>query len=428
MSINWSEVDSGITDDTWFAHGDRYDIYKVLRDDDPIHWTESERYGRGFWLVSRYDDVKEVLSDFMHYSAYVSGRLPRSGRRMTAGERREVGFDAQVNHMDPPQHTTFRQPINKHFSAAAIGRLRKAVEDVVDDLIASVADQGECDLVHDLTKELPAYVVLEFLGLPRSDWAEHRKLVGQEFSPSEAEYMIPGKDPVQTSIDARVTLQSEALALTAQRRAEPQDDFASIIATLTVEGVPLDDIEVATWCRSLLAAGLETTRNAASVGAWLLLNNPAQRAALMDEPRLIKSAVEEVVRWTTPARTRLRVARTEINMHGVRISPGDWVVPYLASANHDERTFPHPEQFDISRSPNDHVAFGNGVHLCLGRWLARLEIEIFLTKFLRAFPDAEFVEGGTEWILDYQEHGLSSARLRYKPFDHRGPGILAQVR
>ena len=164
----------------------------------------------------------------------------------------------------------------------------------------------------------------------------------------------------------------------------------------------------------IIGGGLETTRNTAAVGLWLFLKNPDQRRLLLEDPSLINSAIDEVLRWVSPARTRFRIAMADVEIGGKEIRTGDWVFGSQASANFDETVFAEPEKFDITRNPNPHLSFGEGIHLCLGRYLARLELACLFPKVLAAFPDMQIAEE-PEWIPDNITTGFSKFDVTYTP-------------
>jgi cholest-4-en-3-one 26-monooxygenase len=331
-------------------------------------------------------------------------------------ERRTLGQDSQITLMDPPAHTKHRQPINKYFSVPALARMSNAIEAIGDQIIARVAGRGECDFVNDMAGELPMYVVLEFIGAPREDWDYLRAQVLRRFTPSDPAYAVEGKTTRDIYIEAQSELNEYAKRLAVSRRVNPKDDFATIVSQLAVDGTPLDEEEIATWCMLLIIAGLESTRNAIALGLWLFRGHPEQRKLLLDNPNLTKPAVEEVLRWVTPSRVRLRVARADTKLRDKTIKAGDWVVSLLNSANKDERVHEDPHRFDITRKPVEHFAFGHGIHLCLGRALARLEMASFIPKVLRTFPDLTLASNDKpDWIADFMVTGISRLDLKYSP-------------
>lgn len=412
MQTTWDDIDEGLADPQWYRNGEPREAFKRLRDEDPVHWTPAVNYGHGFWAVTRYDDALQVFSDQVNYSIYRDMRLPRSVNRLTTEQTSALGRFASVTTMDPPKHTLFRAPINKHFSVPQIARMRTSVEEIVEDLIGQIAPRGSTEFVQEIAGDVPMFVVLGFLGVPKEDWERLRMLVWRSFAPADPKFAVEGQTPDETSMQARQAVVDYARELTTARRAEPQDDFISVLATLKVEGVPLDDTEIASWVNTIIVGGLETTRNAAAVGLWLFHQNPAQRDLLRDNPDLMGSAVDEILRWVTPARSRMRIARFDHELHGKKIKAGDWVVPFISSANWDERVFEDPEAFDITRSTNPYLSFGDGIHRCLGRHLARLELMVIFEKFLTRFPDFRIADADDpEWIIDHVINGFSTLHV-----------------
>lgn len=409
--------DTKMLDPRWYTTDEYHEAFKLLRDEDPVHWTEDTSYGRDYWALTRYEHVDEYLLDPSRFSSRWDTRVPRSPKRRTPEERHEQGWDISIATNDDPVHDLYRRPINKHFSVPAVRRLSHDVDAIVDEIIAGVAERGECDLVEDLAADLPMKVILRMLGVPEEDWELLRVASWRWLAAADPRWIVDG-DEVTTSLDGQKVLLDYCTELALSRRKNPRDDFATVIGELRVDGEPLSIHEMKIWFVTMIGGGLETTRNAAAVGTWLFLRNPEQRRLLMDDPTLVNGAVEEVLRWATPAKNRLRLATADFDFHGRRIRSGDWVIGYLASANKDERVFPDPHRFDIRRTPNEHLALGTGIHLCLGRNLARLELASYFSKVLAAFPDLEVAEEGEPaWIADRSVTGFTSMPVRFTPVD-----------
>lgn len=417
MSVSWDVIDNNLTNPEWYKEGLYHEAFRRLRDEDPLRWSQNEAFGRDYWVVSRYDDVKAVISDHVAFSSAFDSRVPRNAQRLSTDQRRALMFDVSVALMDPPYHTAYRQPINKHFSVPVIARMSEDIDKIIDELLASVAQRGECDIVEDIASQMPMHVVFRLLGIPEGDWPLLTKHAWQAFAPADPRGRIPGKTHIETSFIGIQSIAKYAQAMAEDRRRNPRDDFATVIAQMVVDGTPLDEHEIAGWFVTLIIGGLETTRNAVSAGTWLFLSNREQLELLMSDPDAhSKNATEEVLRWATPARGRLRVARSHYELHGKTIKPGDWVLTFLASANRDERRFDNPEAFDITRSPNDHLALGAGVHLCLGRALVRLELALLWPKLFTALPNMTLVDDGPpEWLIDHQVTGLRSLPVTFTP-------------
>ncbi|MFJ3780010.1 cytochrome P450 [Streptomyces sp. NPDC090075] len=419
MTTDWTAVDNNLLNPAWYQSREYHAVFKALRDEDPVHWAVDERFGRSYWVLSRYDDVKDYLLDHGQFSSRWQTRPPRSPKRITPDERHALGHDVGIAFNDPPIHTIYRRPINKHFSVPAVKRLGEDIDSIVDDIIADVAPRGEADLVEDICAELPVRVILNMLGVPEKDWPELREASWQWLAAADPRWVIDN-DPVKTSNHGFTRLVDYCTNLAVERRKNPTGDFATVIGNLEVDGEKLTIHEMKHWFVTIIGGGLETTRNAASVAIWQFMENPDQRQLLLDDPTLSASAVEEALRWVSPTKNRLRIANEDMELGGKRIRAGDWVIGLLASANKDEQVFVDPDRFDITRTPNDHLAFGTGIHLCLGRSLARLELATLFPKLLRAFPDLERAEQGEpDWIEDGTVTGFSRMPVRFTPVHDR---------
>ena len=418
---DFTAYDTKIMDPDWFSSLDYLDVLAQMRAEEPIRWVEDPKYGKNYWLLTRHDHISEYLLDPGRLSVRFDTRIPRSPKRRTPEERHQQLFDVRLSTNDDPIHNLYRRPMNKHFSVPAIARLADDIESVVDDIIAEAGEKGEADFVYDFATALPMNVILGMLGVPKEDWDLLNVASWQWMSGSDPKYMIDGDD-VKTSLIGLQTLIDYCTELAHERRANPQDDFATVIANSEIDGDPLSIHEIKMWFVTMIGGGAETTRNAAAVGMWLFMNNPDQRDLLLKDPSLTKGAVEEILRWVTPERSRLRVATEDFDFHGKRFRTGDWVVGMLSSANRDEQVFSNPNAFDITRTPNNHLSLGLGIHLCLGRALARLELGIFFQKMLQQFPDMEAVQEPT-WIRDRSVAGFSEFPVRFSPAGSLVPAL-----
>ncbi|MET0886214.1 MAG: cytochrome P450 [Mycetocola sp.] len=415
MSTDWTEIDNNLLNPYWYVGDESHAAFKRLRDDDPVHWTKDDRFGRHYWSITRYDDVKAYLLDHDRLSSRWQTRVPRTPERFTPEERYAMGFDVAIPVLDNPWHDVYRRPANKHFSVPAIAKMSHDVDAIIDEVLLEVADRGACDLVEDISAQVPLRVVFNMLGIPRSDWDELQFLTWQQGAPADPRYIIDG-DHYKTHRIALQKIADYCLELAHERRKTPRDDFATVIANFEVDGSPISPHEIQWWFATILRGGLETTRNTAAVGLWLFMEKPDQREKLLSNPGLMKGALEEVMRWVSPARNRLRIANEKMQIGGNTIAAGDWVVGFLASANRDERAFDDPDTFDITRTSGEHLALGAGIHLCLGRNLARVELASLFSKALRAFPDLRRTDDSRpEWIPDASAVGFVTMPVTFTP-------------
>jgi cytochrome P450 len=359
-----------LVEDEFYA-GDPFPQYARLRDEAPVAWNAS----KGFWAVTRWDDVMAVSTD---PAAFCSGR----GILVM-----EIGasYDSPptMMHTDPPEHTVYRKLVQPGFAPGRMraleGDVRRRAKLLLDEIEAARA----VDFVEAVAVPFPLYIISALLGMPDEDW--HRF-----FEWSEA--VIPGA--TDWSEEKRATLQAEMhealLATTVERRADPRDDLISVLAQVEIEGRRLDDAELTMFLVQLLVAGNETTRNMISGGLVALAERAAEWEQLRRDRSLVPSAVEEMLRWTTPVVSFMRTATRDSELGEQPVTAGDPVLMVYASANRDERQFGSTaDRFDIGREPNHHVAFGFGTHFCIGATLARIEARVLLEELLDRFETVE---------------------------------------
>jgi cholest-4-en-3-one 26-monooxygenase len=254
------------------------------------------------------------------------------------------------------------------------------------ELIGSAKDKGEFDFVSDIAAELPLQVIAELMGIPQEDRHKVFDWTNRMVGSNDPEFL----EAPELATAAAMELFAYADALTVERKANPHDDLVSILAHAEIGGDQLDQLEIDMFFMLLAVAGNETTRNQLSHGMLALMENPDERRKLIEQPELLESAIEEMLRYASPVMHFRRTATRDTEIGGQHVAEGDKVVFWHASANRDEAVFDDPDRFDIARSPNDHVAFGGGgSHFCLGANLARLEIRIMLTEILREMPALE---------------------------------------
>jgi cholest-4-en-3-one 26-monooxygenase len=411
----WAEIDQLLLDPEWYKTEDHIEVFRELRDLDPVHWTQDPKYGRDFWAVTRYADCKDLLLDHHAFSNRQDTHVPPSPKRVTPEERFALGFDAGIAFQDNPAHDIYRRPLNKYFSAPAVMRLQEIVNAAADELIREAAERGTWEIVGGLALDMPTKAILRWFGIPEDDWqvvhAAH-VMSGRGFAPESL--VEAARDAEDGNEAEHAALWNYAESLAADRMKCPRDDFSSVVAGMTVDGDTMSLHEVTANLFHLIEGALGNTRNSIAMGMWLLLANPDQLERLRNQSEFTKTAVEEIVRWASNSPTRLRVANEDIEFNGKQIRRGDWVVGFLRSANWDEREFVEPERFDISRNPNRHLAFGAGLHICLGRFLARLEIGTLLPKLFNTF-DIDLVAEPKWGVLTPGSRLLSTMEVSFSP-------------
>ena len=363
-----------LSDPELYATGDPHEVWSLLRREAPVFFQHHD-YGPGFWAVTRYDDVVRLSSD---------RRLSSSGGRSTTGT--PAAPDAAIADIlvctDPPRHTQLKALVNKAFTPRVVAGLEPYIRSVVDRLVGEAVARGWCDFAQDVAAKVPFNVICELLGVPEDDRGVLSHAVGS-FMESRA-HILAG------SSNDEIDLATYFLDLTNARRATPDIDLLSRLVGAEIDGARLSDADILALAMLLFIAGSETTMNSISGGLLAFLEHPDQLRRLRDDPALWPKGVEEILRWVSPVLNGMvRTAMDDIDAGDVRIAAGDKVTLWYPSANRDESHFAEPFTFDIGRDPNDHVAFGAGIHFCLGASLARLEIRVTLQTVLKELRNIE---------------------------------------
>jgi cytochrome P450 len=393
------------------AIADPYPGYAWLRENDPVHWSESLRA----WVVTRYDDVLEV---FDHPARFSSDRFRKLDPRY-ASQRDAVVAVASVLgdwmvFRDPPDHTRLRALLQKSFTTRQLERARPQIEQIIDSLLDDMAKRGECDFVADFAFPLPAGVIAVLLGVPAADiaqlgdWSDRMSAyVGGSVGGSTL-----GADNFERTREGLDEMCRYFRALIAEKKRRPDEALISRMLAAEDAGDALSEAEVLSNCVLLLFAGHETTTNLLANGLWLLLEHPDALRQLRAHPRLAASAVEELLRFESPVPATLKVALEDVAWHGAAIRAGDKVLPFVAAATRDPARFAEPDRLDLERQPNRHLAFGYGIHFCLGAPLARLEARLGFEKLLARFPRLETPDAEPCWKPLLFFRALERLRIR----------------
>jgi len=388
-----------LTDLDHFAHGFPHEVFARHRTEAPVWWHEPTEHtpdGEGFWSVATYAGVLHVLREPVVYSSETGGDRPYGGTLIqdlpVAG--------VVLNMMDDPRHGRIRRLVSKGLTPLTIRRLEDELRRRAGALLDAVPDGEPVDFLVDVAAELPLQMICMLLGVAEDDRHELFAAVepGFDFRAGNGTEREP----------AAFDMMEYGRALIAEKRARPTDDMLSIVvhAQLDDDDPPgLTDDELYMFFSLLFAAGSETTRNAIAGGVHALVDHPEQLTVLREHPGSMGTAIEEVLRWTTPSPSKRRTATTSVELGGHAVAPGDKVVVWEGSANHDELAFPDAERFDVTRDPNLHLSFGHGVHFCLGASLARLEMRVMYEELLARFATIERA-GDIEWTRSNRHTGI----------------------
>jgi pimeloyl-[acyl-carrier protein] synthase len=374
---------------------DPYSAYRRLREEAPVVWSEAW----GAWLITRFDDVVASLRDHDRFSS--RGRLVEAidtlpePARSDARPLRDHFSTSGLIHSDPPDHTRMRSLISQAFSPRMIAALEPRIGRIVDQLLDRIEPQEPFDVMTVLAYPLPAIVIAELLGAGPGDRDRFRS-----WSDGIVAFQGQGRAiPEAVPISARSITEMRAYIteLIAQRRAEPHEDLLANLVAVEQEGDRLTLDEIYSTCVTFLIGGHETTTSLIANGLYSLLRHPGQLAALRADGDLTAGAIEECLRFESPIQRTFRRVAADCEFEGQHMREGQIVVQLLGSANRDAAHFERSETFDITRRPNRHIAFGSGVHFCIGAPLARLEARIALRAVLERWPRLELATGHVEW-------------------------------
>ncbi|MEP6569549.1 MAG: cytochrome P450 [Acidobacteriota bacterium] len=386
-----------------------YPIYDALRTHDPIHWSEENNY----WILTRYADIATQVQNANLSSNRIgahASRLP-----VEAKEHFRPFFSAVSSWMlmiDPPDHTRLRGLVNKAFTPGVIENMRSLVEKLADEMLAQVKGQGRMDIMTDLANSLPATVIAEMLGVSGSDqqqfkaWSDDIAMgLGGIDSARSKEELFGLYDLAQKSFIGLANYFREKVA---ELHVSPGNNLLSALIQAEEQGDRLTEAELFANCVLLMIAGHETTTNLIGNGILALLRNPDQKEKLARNPDTIVSAVEELLRYDSPVQKMGRIALADIPIAGKQIKRGDLVCVSFAAGNRDPEQFNAPSQLNLDRKPNRHLAFGHGLHYCVGAALARLEAQIVINTVLDQLPGLSLASEDLEWNRNLTLRGLKS--------------------
>jgi cholest-4-en-3-one 26-monooxygenase len=408
-------------DELLFEQGRSHEMLRILRHEDPVHWNPGSEDLKGWWDITRYQDVVYVSRNTGIFSSEhgIVMYEPVDPEKALAAS---AGNGKMLITMDPPRHVRLRRLVNKGFTPRAVNAMEPHIRGLVNQILDDIAPRGRVDFVTEVAALLPLAVICEMMGVPMSDRALMFELTNKVLGSGDPEYQTDAPPELRgTDEGARIagnmgTMQMFGyFAQTLQdRRAHRNEDLVSILTESEVDGEALSDDDILWFCFLLILAGNETTRNAISGGLLTLCEHPAERARLMADPSLMTSAIEEILRYVSPVTHMARWATRDTEIDGRKINQGDRVVMWYPSVNRDESVFPDSDVFDITRSPNEHLAFGIGEHFCLGAGFARLELRVMFEELFRRFPDID-LDGPPQRLRSTFIGGIKHLPVKFTP-------------
>lgn len=377
-----------------------------LRANAPVSWVDVPNY-RPFWAITRHVDIMDIERENMLFTNW-----PRPVLTTAEGDEMQAAAGVRtLIHLDDPQHRLMRAIGADWFRPKAMRALKVRVDELAKIYVDKMQAAGpECDFVQEVAVNYPLYVIMSLLGIPEADFPRMLRLTQELFGSDDAEFKRGTTNEDQ--LPALLDMFNYFNTVTASRREHPTEDLSSAIANARIDGEPLSDIETVSYYLIVATAGHDTTSATISGGLQALIENPDQHQRLRDDLGLMPLATEEMIRWVTPVKEFMRTAARDTTVRGVPIAAGESVLLSYVSANRDEDVFDEPFRFDVGRDPNKHLAFGYGVHFCLGAALARMEVSSFFTELLPRLKSIELA-GDPQLVATTFVGGLKHLPVRY---------------
>ncbi|WP_059016736.1 cytochrome P450 [Mycobacterium sp. M26] len=403
--------DIDFTDLDNFADGFPHDLFAIHRREAPVFWHEPTEHtpdGEGFWSVATHPETLAVLRDADTYSSVTGGERPYGGTLL-----QDLPIAGQVlNMMDDPRHTHIRRLVSSGLTPRMIRRVEDDLRSRARALLDGVQPGVPFDFLVDVAAELPMQMICILLGVPESERHWLFRAIEPTFDFGDSRRGEVGTMSVEDAGSRMFTYGTELIAA---KRAQPTDDMLSVVANATVndpDAPSLSDIELYMFFSLLFSAGAETTRNGVAGGLLALAQNPDQYRRLQNDRELLPTAIEEMIRWTSPSPSKRRTATRDTELGGQAIRAGDKVLVWEGSANRDAAVFADADTFDVGRKPNPHLGFGQGVHYCLGANLARLELRVLYEELLGRFDEITVVKP-VEWARSNRHTGIRHMVLEF---------------
>ena len=381
MTITREEQLSLLDEVYYQKNGYPYAAWDKIRAEDPIHFVEREG-GESYWAVTRHQDIEEIQSQ---------PEIFENGPKLAFGNVSEGNVRMIIN-MDPPDHRVYRNLVNKKFMPKSLEWVEHYAREISTDTIdkAMVYNGETMDLMEHIAGPLPTAVICSFLGVPKELWPKVLEWTDLIIGAVDPDFS-GGMDPMEYALQAMAEMTSVYADLFEDRKKNPQDDLLTDLIKARINGQPIPDLELYSFCHILNTAGHETTKNTIGAAIHLLANHPDQMAKVKSNLDLIPQMIEEVLRYASPAVHFCRTPNQDTEVNGKKIRAGETMVMFYPSANRDPEIFDNPNQFDIERKPNNHLAFGVGAHGCLGKHLARMELRCMFEELLPRLGNIEII-------------------------------------
>ena len=402
--------DAHIVDADYFeAHGYPHATWDEMRAKRPIHHIDRAQ-GDSFWALTRYDEIVDVSGRPLEFSS----EIPAIRDEEQVNDEPSA-LPAVLIQLDPPIHTKYRQLVSRRMTPRKVDAFHHQIEEIAVGILDDLAQHEEtgCDFVETVAAPLPIAVIAYLLGVPIDDWRKLYTWTNESAGASDPEFRREGESARETMERANVELFTYFAGLREKRIADPQDDLITLLANAEVDGEPLPLIDILAFYQILVAAGNETTRNATSGGLLAFIENPDEMRKVQADPSLVKPAVEEILRWTSPVIHFSRTATVDTEVAGQKISKGEVVGMFYPSANRDDAIFDDPRSFRVDRKRNPHIAFGVGEHYCVGAHVARLELQVIFRHLLPRLEEA-VVAGPIDRLRSNLIGGVKRLPIEYK--------------
>ena len=399
--------------ETYADEKELHNIFTFMRKNDPVSWVEPDQY-RPFWAITKHEDIIEIEKQnelFINDPRTTLMDIPTEDaiKEFTGGSHLLV---RSLVHMDNPDHQLYRSLTQKWFAPPNLESLKKDIRNIAKEYVNKMVDHGnECDFAKDVAIFYPLRVIMSILGVPKEDEPRMLRLT-QELFGGRDEDMIRDESETSSESNTITDFFEYFNALTEDRRKNPTNDVSSVIANAKINNEQLGHLEAMSYYIIIATAGHDTTSSSTAGGILALIENPDQLLKLKNNPSLMTSAVEETIRWVTPVKNFFRTATQNYDLKDREIKKDDSILLCYPSGNRDEEIFDDPFKFKVDRSPNRHLAFGHGAHLCLGKYLAKIEMEIFYEELFKKIDNIQ-LNGEPEWVKASFVSGLKSLPIKY---------------